>query len=112
MFLHVSVILSMGWGGLQAHTLGEVEGFGQGGTPVHTQGEVGGGGLAGGGFSRPIPRGEVEGSGRGVSRPIPGGGEGWEVLLRGASRPRSSVVGRSRPRWGCIPACTEVDTHP
>ena len=55
MFLHASVILSTGEGGLQAHT--------QGG---------GWGGLARG-VSRPIPWGEVEGSGWGVSRPIPRG---------------------------------------
>ena len=80
MLLQVSVILFTGGGGvipaclvgLQAHTLGKVEGSGLGGGLLaHTQGEVGV--RPGGGVSRPTPRGEVEGSGLGDSRPTPGG---------------------------------------
>ena len=83
MFLHVSVILSMG----------EV-------SRPRPRGEVWG--VWPGGVSRPRPRG----GGWGV---WPGGcpGPGRGVV----SRPRSGVGGLSRPRPGgvCIPACTEAD---
>ena len=99
MFLHVSVILSTGGGGIPAciaggilaclaglwgwgypsmpcrspaqHPMGKLRGLAWGGLQAHTWGGVKG--LAWGGVSRPTPKGEVEGSGQGVSRPTPGG---------------------------------------
>ena len=96
MFLHVSVILSIGgWypsmpcrspgggipaclAGLQAHTQGEVEGSGLGGLQVHNQREVEGSGLGGlqahiQGASRHNPEGCLQAHTQMVSRPTPGG---------------------------------------
>ena len=99
MFLHVSVILfTRGWhpsmpcrspkgGGLSQHAL-------QVSRPT-PRGELEGSGLWGG--LQAHTQGEVEGSGlwEGSPGPHQGGGGGLQVHTQ-----------------GCIPACTEADTHP
>ena len=62
----------------------------------------------GGGVSRPRPRGEVGGSGRVC---VQAHTQGLQAHTQGGvSRPRPGGV-QAEAR-GCIPACTEADTHP
>ena len=132
MFLHVSVILSTGVGGVVSqHALQVVSQHAlqvsRGGLQAHTQG----GKLRGlARASRPTPSGEVEGSGHGglqahtqggsrptprgmVSRPTPRGSPGPHPGGSPGPHPGGSPgphpVGLQAHTWGCIPACTEAD---
>ena len=119
MFLHMSVILFIGGGGIPAWIAGGIPAclaaaLGQGGRwypsmpcrfpGPHPRGKFRG--LAGG-VSRSTSKGEVQGSGWGglqvhtwgrVSRPTPGGSPG----------PHPGGL-QAHTQGGCIPACTEAD---
>ena len=98
MFLHVSVILfTRGW--YPSMPCRSPSGGGYPSMPCRFPGLHPGGSLRGlaRGVSRPTPRGKLRGLVcGGVSRPTPGGLQG----------------GLQVHTQGCIPACTEADTHP
>ena len=106
MFLHVSVILANGGGGVGIPAglagQGEVEGSGWGkGSPAHTQRGLR---FLARGVSGPHPGGEIEGSGRGASPgPHPGGSPGHSQVclsqhaLRQTPQQMATAAGSMHP---------------
>ena len=119
MFLHASVILFTGGGGIPACIAGGIPAClaaglrGRGGIPAclagfqaHTQGEVEESGQ--GGSPGPHPRGKLRGLtwGWGLQAHTWGQSPGPHL---GVSRPTPAGGLQAHTQGGCIPACTEAD---